>query len=258
MSDLGSLSGCMLENDAEARSRARKLRRKALVASIVFEVALLGAMLVWPLITPGVLSGRFIVTPAPPYHGGGSAAERHPLSNAHPPANITKQPRFCLMCARPVVPPHVGAASDAPTASLDGAPGIGDGGIDGPPGAGSVIPGGINDGKPTMEIKKPSLPPLPAPMRVGEGVMAASLIYKVQPLYPAIARAMHLSGTVRLRAIIGADGSVRQMEVIGGNTLLVQSAVAAVREWRYRPTMLNGEPVEVETFVTVNFILDQQ
>jgi periplasmic protein TonB len=109
-----------------------------------------------------------------------------------------------------------------------------------------------------MEIKKPSLSPRPAPMRVGEGVMAASLIHNVQPLYPAIARAMHLSGTVRLRAIIGSDGSVRQMEVIGGNTLLVQSAVAAVREWRYRPTMLNGEPVEVETFVTVNFILDQQ
>ena len=258
MSDLGSLSGCMLENDAETRSQARKLRQKALVASIVFEAALLGAMLVWPLITPGVLPGRFIVTPAPPFHGDGSLAERHPVSNAHPPANITNKPRFCLMCPPPVVPPHSGATNDAPTASVDGAPGIGDGAIGGPPGVASVIPGGTNDGKPAMEIKKPSPPPRPALMRVGEGVMAASLIHKVQPLYPAIARTMHLSGTVRLRAIIGADGSVRQIEVIGGNTLLVQSAVAAVREWRYRPTMLNGEPVEVETLVTVNFILDQQ
>ena len=58
MSDLGSLSSCMLENDAEARNRARKLRQKALVASIVFEAALIGAMLLWPLITPGVLTGR--------------------------------------------------------------------------------------------------------------------------------------------------------------------------------------------------------
>jgi protein TonB len=94
-------------------------------------------------------------------------------------------------------------------------------------------------------------------MRMSEGVMEAALIHKVQPQYPAIARAMHLAGTVRLRAIIGADGGVRQVDVISGNTLLVQSAVAAVREWRYRPTMLNGEPMEVETFITVNFVLDQ-
>lgn len=87
--------------------------------------------------------------------------------------------------------------------------------------------------------------------------MEAALIHKVEPQYPAIARAMHLAGTLRLRAIIGADGGVRQVAVISGNALLVQSAVAAVREWRYRPTMLNGEPVEVETFITVNFVLDQ-
>ena len=69
---------------------------------------------------------------------------------------------------------------------------------------------------------------------------------------------MHLSGTVRLRAIIAADGSVRHIDVLSGNPLLAQSAVAAVREWRYRPTRLNGEAVEVETLITVNFVLDQQ
>ena len=88
--------------------------------------------------------------------------------------------------------------------------------------------------------------------------MEAALIYKVEPSYTAIARAMRLAGTVRLRAIIAADGSVRQVDVISGNALLVQLAVAAVREWRYKPTRLNGEPVEVETFITVNFILNQQ
>lgn len=58
--------------------------------------------------------------------------------------------------------------------------------------------------------------------------------------------------------MIATDGSVRQVEVIRGNALLVQPAVAAVRAWRYKPTCLNGEPVEVETFITVNFVLEQQ
>jgi periplasmic protein TonB len=257
MSELGSLSGCMLEDDVEARSRARKLRQKALVASIVFEAALLGAMLVWPLITPGVLQGRFIVTPTPPYHGGGGAAETRPASNAHPPAHVTNRPHICLMCAPAVIPRQVRDFNDAPGASVDNAPGIGDGGINGPPGDGAIVPGRNDDGKLPIEIRRPSPPPHSAPMRMSEGVMEAALIYKVQPLYPAIARAIHLAGTVRLRAVIATDGSVRQVEVISGNALLVEPAVAAVREWRYRPTRLNGEPVEVETLITVNFILNQ-
>lgn len=259
MSDLGSLSSCMLENDAEARIRGRKLRQKALVASIVFEAALIGAMLLWPLITPGVLTGRFIVTPAPPYHGGGDSVERHTVSSARPPANAAHAPALCLMCAPPAVPVGVRAVHDAAgSTSLDNAPGMGDGGTDGPPGDSSFIPGGIGDGKPPMELRKPSPPPRPTPLRMSEGVMEAALIHKVQPLYPAIAPAMHLAGTVRLRAIIATDGSVRQVDVISGNPLLAQSAVAAVREWRYRPTRLNGEAVEVETLITVNFVLDQQ
>jgi TonB family protein len=248
----------MLENDAEARDRARNLRQKALVASIVFEAALIGAMLLWPLITPGVLTGPFIVTPAVPYHGGGDTAERHALSNAHP-ANATRPQTFCLMCAPPSVQVGVRAVHNASgSTSLDNAPGIGAGGFDGPPGNGPAILGALGDASPTMEIRKPTPPPHPAPLLVSEGVMEASLIHKVQPSYPAIARAIHLAGTVRLRAIIAADGSVSQVEVISGNPLLVQPAVAAVREWRYRPTRLNGQAVEVETLITVNFVLDQQ
>ena len=88
--------------------------------------------------------------------------------------------------------------------------------------------------------------------------MAAALIYKVQPQYSAIARTMRLTGTVYLRAIISTDGTVRQLEAISGNPILANLALQAVRQWRYQPTRLNGEPVEVETFITVNFILDQQ
>jgi TonB family protein len=66
---------------------------------------------------------------------------------------------------------------------------------------------------------------------------------------------MHIAGAVRLQAIIGTDGRVRDVEVLSGNPILAQAALVAVREWRYRPTELNHEIVEVETEITVNFIL---
>ena len=106
MSDLGSLSGCMLENDVEARSRARKLRQKALVASIVFEAALLGAMLVWPLITPGVLQGRFIVTPRRHTTAEVALPKRARIERASTRARH-QSPHICSMCAPAVIPRQV-------------------------------------------------------------------------------------------------------------------------------------------------------
>jgi periplasmic protein TonB len=88
-------------------------------------------------------------------------------------------------------------------------------------------------------------------------VMAGELIRRVQPEYPEIARATHLSGTVRLQAIIGTDGTVRDLDVLSGSPILARAAVEAVRQWRYRPTLLNGAPVEVETYITVNFVLSE-
>ena len=155
----------------------------------------IGAMLLWPLITPGVLPGRFNVTPAPPYRGGGDAVESRSSSPAHPPANISHRPRFCLLCPPPVIPNHVRTTNETAGASLDDAPSIGDGGTGGLTGDGPLIPGGFDGGKPAMEIRRPGPPPRPAPLRMSEGVMEAALIHKVQPSYPAIARAMHLAGT---------------------------------------------------------------
>jgi protein TonB len=109
-----------------------------------------------------------------------------------------------------------------------------------------------------LEIKKPEPPEHKTPVHRSEGVMAAALIHEVQPEYPTLARNIHLAGAVYLRAVIGTDGTVRQLEVISGHPILANSALQAVRQWRYQPTRLNGEPVEVETFITVNFVLDQQ
>jgi periplasmic protein TonB len=258
VSDLGSLSQCMLENDAESQGRARNLRRKALLISVLLEAALLGAMLLWPLITPGVLPSLFNVTPTPPYRGGGSSAERPAPSQAQPPASSTSRPVPCLFCAKPEAPTPTRPYSVGSASSGDSAPSIGEDGMDGPAGRGAWIPGAPDRSGMPLEIKKPEPPEHKTPVHRSEGVMAAALIHKVQPEYPTLARNIHLAGAVYLRAVIGTDGTVRQLEVISGHPILANSALQAVRQWRYQPTRLNGEPVEVETFITVNFVLDQQ
>lgn len=91
---------------------------------------------------------------------------------------------------------------------------------------------------------------------MSEGVMEAQLIQRVLPAYPAIARAMRLSGVVQLRAIISTDGHIRRIEVETGSPILARAAIEAVSQWRYRPTLLSGSAAEVETVITVKFILE--
>jgi protein TonB len=86
--------------------------------------------------------------------------------------------------------------------------------------------------------------------------MQAALIYRVEPVYPVIAKQIHLGGAVHLRAIIKADGSVGELTLLDGNPILGIAAETAVRQWRYKPTLLSGQPVEVETIITVNFVLE--
>ncbi|HSH16804.1 MAG TPA: energy transducer TonB, partial [Verrucomicrobiae bacterium] len=104
-----------------------------------------------------------------------------------------------------------------------------------------------------------NLPPPPPKetrrIRVGGNVQQARLINRPNPVYPPLARQARIQGTVRLQAIIAKDGSISQLEVVSGHPLLVQSALDAVRQWRYQPTLLNGEPVEVVTTIDVVFTL---
>jgi periplasmic protein TonB len=83
------------------------------------------------------------------------------------------------------------------------------------------------------------------------------LINKVVPVYPALAKQARIQGEVRLGAIIGKDGTIQQLRVISGHPLLVPAALEAVKQWRYAPTHLNGEPVEVQTEIDVSFALAQ-
>jgi TonB family protein len=94
-------------------------------------------------------------------------------------------------------------------------------------------------------------------VKVSEGVQQAQLVTRIEPRYPPLALQTRKEGSVLLRAIISREGRITAIEVVSGSPWFVKAALDAVREWRYRPTYLNGEPVEVETSITVNFRLGQ-
>lgn len=95
----------------------------------------------------------------------------------------------------------------------------------------------------------------PRRLRIGGNAQSAKITRKVAPLYPAEARQQRIQGTVRLEAIIDRQGAIYRLDLIGGHPLLADAALPAVRQWRYEPTLLNGEPVEVITMIDVNFTL---
>jgi len=100
----------------------------------------------------------------------------------------------------------------------------------------------------------PARPVAAKPLLVSH-LAEANLLHEVQPVYPALARQARIQGTVELRAIIGKTGAIENLAVVRGHPMLAPAAVEAVKQWRYRPYLLNGEPIEVETDITVNFLL---
>jgi protein TonB len=83
----------------------------------------------------------------------------------------------------------------------------------------------------------------------------AMLIHRVEPVYPALARQIHKEGRVELRAIIGTDGTIQSLQIVSGDPLFDLSAKEAVAQWRYRPTILNGQAVEIDTYITVVYTM---
>lgn len=96
----------------------------------------------------------------------------------------------------------------------------------------------------------------PKRLRVSTGISEGMLVQKIEPQYPVIAQRAHVQGTVQLKAIISREGAIENLQLVNGHPLLVQAAIDAVKQWRYRPYVLNGEPLEVETIVNVNFHLN--
>lgn len=124
----------------------------------------------------------------------------------------------------------------------------------GGPGSGAASSGSPFGGSGTPPVVRAATPA--AAQHVTSGVMQGMLIYKVVPVYPAVAQALRTSGTVVLQATISRTGAIENLRVVEGPAMLCQAALDAVRQWRYRPYMLNGRPLEVETTVDVNFTLD--
>ncbi len=137
----------------------------------------------------------------------------------------------------------------APPSAVAGVVGGVPGGVAGGQ-AGGVL-GGVLSSTPAYVPPKPNV----QRVRVSQGVTQGLLVKKVQPEYPPLARQARIQGTVVLKAVISKNGKVEGLQVVSGHPMLTSSALQAVKQWQYKPYILNGQPVEVETNITVNFTL---
>jgi protein TonB len=191
-----------------------------------------------------------------------------PPSRAPQPAALkpTKQPpkQFVggRLLAPAVIPPKVASVTDPPALE----PGLGSGvGVVGSPGfSGGPLNPVIEDvvrrsavtTPPPVNREPPKEPPR-EPVRVGGDVRPPVPLFTPKPAYPPLARQIRVSGLVRLEAVIATDGSIRRIRLVQGHPSLVQATIDAVRQWRYTPTLLNGNPVEVVMYIDVHFTLSQ-
>lgn len=181
-------------------------------------------------------------------------AAAHPSTGLHAPARPFVVPRR--------IPVGLPTITDAPDMELAQFPTVALG--DGPIGPGTDSSIGILHASPSTVAARPV--PKQAPERpkevqqvaVGGKVLETKLMKRVMPSYPPLARQMRVSGVVRLEGLISREGRIVKLRVVSGHPLLAAAAVEAVRQWVYRPTLLNGESVEVSAPIDVNFILSQQ
>jgi protein TonB len=121
---------------------------------------------------------------------------------------------------------------------------------------GGVIGGIISSTSSVAAVPSLSKPTaVPQRVRISQGVSKGLLIYQVDPTYPPLARQAHIRGTVVLTAIVDKDGRIQNLQLVSGHPILAPAAIEAVKQWRYKPFLLNSQPVMVETTVTVNYYL---
>ncbi len=224
----------------------RKNKFWSFVAFLLNAAALL-ALVIWPLLHPEALPKQMMATlmvapsppPAPP--------------PATPAARVQAKAQMLVSEFRaPSRIPEIKQVNEAavPQPML---------GVNGMEGVSSGIPGGIASIINSVGTGRPAVvkPRAPISSKVSSGVMAGNLLVKTLPQYPAVPRAARIQGTVVLQATISKSGSIENLSVISGPPMLQQAAMDAVRSWRYKPYLLNGEPVEVETTINVVFSLGE-
>src|SRR6266481_2932976 len=235
----------------ESGGRLKTKRGRTTTFAIFLEIIAIGIMVLLPLIfteaLPKQLSMMTLTAPPPP---------PPPPPPAAAPVKIVKQiqtdivngalrtptkiPQKIQMIKEEEAPPAM-----ASSGVVGGVPG-------GIPGGqmGGVI-GGIISSTPVAVPKVAT----PQRVRVSQGVTQGLLIRKVQPAYPPLARQARIQGSVLLQAQISKEGTIEHLTLISGHPMLAPAAIEAVKQWRYKPYILNGEPVEVDTQITVNFTL---
>jgi protein TonB len=227
----------------ESTGRIRTRSRRWMIAAFALNGSVVVALILIPLIYPQALSRQTM-----PW-----LIEAPPLPPAAAPDRPAPQPAHASQGAGSYAPTVI----LAPTAILDHIgrdPGHADAPDEGVPGGvGPGIPGGVPNGFP-VEHNVPDVVLAPrGPVRVSSLVVEGLLIRKTVPVYPSIAVAIHQEGTVVLQATISRAGTIENLRVVSGPPMLRQAALDAVATWRYRPYLLNDQPVEVETTVNVVF-----
>lgn len=237
----------------ESGGRLKTKRGITTVLSFALQVGLIGVLVLIPLLFTEALPKQqlmtFLVAPPPP--------PPPPPPPAAAPVKIVKQIQTDIVNGQLRTPTKIPQKvqmikedeAPPPMASTGGVVGGVPGGIPGGQ-MGGVI-GGIISSTPI------AVPKVAAPqrVRVSQGVSQGLLVRKVQPNYPPLARQARIQGNVVLTAEISKDGSIENLRLVSGHPMLAPAAIEAVKQWKYKPYFLNGEPVEVETQVTVIFSL---
>jgi protein TonB len=235
--------------DSLLEAHIKSRRKTATTISFVVQAIAVAVLVLIPLMFTQALPTRALVTtlvappppPPPPPPAGSAPAVVH-----HEQVPVTSELTTPLK-----VPQKVAMVREEDSPANAAAPSMG-GVVGGVPGgvAGGTI-GGVVGGV----LNSIGPPKLAAPdrVRVSSGVTQGLLLHKVTPQYPAAARTAGVQGTVVLAAVIGKDGKVQDVRVVSGPAVLTRAAVDAVRQWRYKPYYLNGQAVEVDTTINVNF-----
>jgi len=228
----------------ESMKRIHTRSRVWMIATFAFNAAILLALILIPLFYPEALTGKAIsilmTVPQAPQE-----EPRPVVRPEHATVVQTQMPAGALV-APSVIPKGWKATTgtevveDPKWIALDG------GG-----------PGGMPGGMPHGTGMNPNIVRAPVgPKRITSSMAVGLLIRKVIPEYPSIGRAIRLEGTVVLQATISKSGTIENLHVVSGPAMLQQAALDAVKQWQYKPYLLNGEPVEVETTVNVEFKLN--
>jgi len=226
-------------------------RRAATVVSLLLQSALVAALAALPLLyteaLPKVsLTSLIAPGPPPPAPTPAPAEVEHRSAPPRPSDLIGQRLREPQAIPRSIA--HI-EESEAPLPEISSS---------GPGVLGGTGPSAGNPLNAIVNLAPPAPVPRPAvsaPLPISQGVAQGFLVHQVKPVYPPLARQARIQGAVLLQAIIGKDGSIENLRLVSGHPMLAPAAIEAVRQWRYRPYTLNRAPVEVQTEITVDFVL---